>query len=284
MMPTSSEGWTAHIQGVAGMMQSRGPSAFCDGIPHLLFIGFRPLIVRSFHAPYIFTAYVDQVLEALMKRRRTFLAADEWQAIPFSTQSPSPMQVLLGQASTMPLLLEEADKADVDVQVVRQSFTSVLDTLKAWEADFLTRDETVYWSVPSAHLKSSVDPELLPDTCFEFLDVSHANSLSHCWAFQIVCLLQLDAFEEQMCEVQSEETQELDHNRKVEILGLCTQICQGSPYLLQPQMSLYGPLSAAFPLRMVSEMLKSMPERGLAQSKWCSAIQDRLVSKGIMPM
>ncbi|KAH3979738.1 hypothetical protein HBI24_000610 [Parastagonospora nodorum] len=268
MMPTSSEGSTAHIQGVAGMMQSRGPSAFCDGITHLLFVGFRPLIV----------------LEALMKRRRTFLAADEWRAIPFSTQSPSPMQVLLGQASTIPLLLEEADKADMDVQVIRKSFASALDTLKAWEDDFLSRDDTVYWPVPSAHLKSSVDPQLLPDTCFEFLDVSHANSLSHCWAFQIVCLLQLDAFEEQMCEVQSKETQELDHNRKAGISGLCTQICQGLPYLLQPEMSLYGPLSATFPLRMVSESLKSMPERGLDQSKWCNAIQDRLISKGIMPM
>jgi hypothetical protein len=45
-MPTTSNGWTAHIQGVAAMMQSRGPSAFTDGIPHLLFVGFRPLIVR----------------------------------------------------------------------------------------------------------------------------------------------------------------------------------------------------------------------------------------------
>jgi hypothetical protein len=45
-MPTTSDGWAAHIQVVAAMMQSRGPFAVTDGIPHLLFVGFRPLIVR----------------------------------------------------------------------------------------------------------------------------------------------------------------------------------------------------------------------------------------------
>jgi hypothetical protein len=49
MMPTSSDGWMVHIKGVAAMMQSRGPLDFKDGIPHLLFVGFRPLIVRTLH-------------------------------------------------------------------------------------------------------------------------------------------------------------------------------------------------------------------------------------------
>lgn len=194
------------------------------------------------------------------------------------------MQVLLGHALTIPALLEEADKIEIDIQVMKKSFESALDTLTAWEDHFLSCDETIYWPIPSDRLKSSVDPDLLPDTCFEFFDVSHANSLSHCWAFRIVCLLQLDALDGQMSGVQSEETQELGHNRKDQILELCTQICRGSPYLLQPEMSLYGPLSVAFPLRMVSESLKIMPERDIAQSKWCSAIQQRLITKGIFPL
>jgi hypothetical protein len=194
------------------------------------------------------------------------------------------MQVLLRHASTIPALLEEADKTEIDTQVMQKSFESALDTLTAWEDQFLSCDQTIYWPIPPGRLNSSVDPELLPGTCFEFFDVSHANSLSHCWAFRIVCLMQLNAFDEIMSGIQSEKTQQPGHNRRDEILELCTQICQGLPYLLQPEMSLYGPLSAAFPLRMVSESLKIMPERDLAQSKWCGALQQRLIVKGIFPL
>ena len=45
LVPTSSDGYKAHLRGVAAMMQSRGPDAFKEGVAHLMFVGVRPLIV-----------------------------------------------------------------------------------------------------------------------------------------------------------------------------------------------------------------------------------------------
>jgi hypothetical protein len=99
---------------------------------------------------------------------------ERWRTIPFSIQHPSPMQVLLGHASVVPSLLEQADKRLTDRQNSQRTFRSVLDTLQV-----LSHDET-FRPVASTCIHSLIPPELLPDICFDFLDVSHANSLSHC--------------------------------------------------------------------------------------------------------
>jgi hypothetical protein len=44
-VPTSHHGYNTHLRGVAAMMQSRDPSAFREGVAHLMFAGVRPLIV-----------------------------------------------------------------------------------------------------------------------------------------------------------------------------------------------------------------------------------------------
>jgi hypothetical protein len=58
-------------------------------------------------------------------------------------------------------------------------------------------------------------------------------------------------------------------------------ICQGLPYLLQKQMSLYGSMSTGFPLHMVSESLQTLQlqDRGLVG--WCTAVKEQIQSQRI---
>lgn len=49
LVPTSREGWIAHIRGIGRMMEMCGPESFTGPIAHQLFIGFRPLVVRMTH-------------------------------------------------------------------------------------------------------------------------------------------------------------------------------------------------------------------------------------------
>jgi hypothetical protein len=192
------------------------------------------------------------------------------------------MQVLLGHAAVVPSLLERANHHINDNQILHRSLQVALETLEKWENDFVLCDETNCWLVPSCELDSSIGLGLLPETCFNFLDVSHANSLTHCWAFRIVCLLQLCKLGCQEHEgAISDEKQDIEEGRKADILILCTQICQGLPYLLQNDMSLYGPLSAAFPLRMVLESLNTLQLTESDHAGWCKAIKMQLLSKGI---
>lgn len=49
LVPTSREGWIAHIRGIGRMMEMCGPESFARPVSHQLFIGFRPLVVRIKH-------------------------------------------------------------------------------------------------------------------------------------------------------------------------------------------------------------------------------------------
>lgn len=47
MVPTSKEGWMAHVRGVGELMRLSGPKVFSSGVPYKLFVGFRPLLVSE---------------------------------------------------------------------------------------------------------------------------------------------------------------------------------------------------------------------------------------------
>lgn len=48
LIPTSREGWVAHIRGIGRMMELCRPESFTKPISQQLFVGFRPLIVRIY--------------------------------------------------------------------------------------------------------------------------------------------------------------------------------------------------------------------------------------------
>lgn len=54
----------SHLRGVAAIMQRCGPYAFRDGVPHLLFVGFRPLIVGQ--------TPCNHYVQSLMRERLDF--------------------------------------------------------------------------------------------------------------------------------------------------------------------------------------------------------------------
>lgn len=281
-MPTSPNGWIAHLEGVGAMMQSHGPDAFTEGIPHLLFVGFRPLIVRLQLLPSLSKANVTKVLGSLIKQKTTFLMEDTWRSIPFSKQRPSPMQVLLGIAAAIPSLLEKMGRDSTDHDALHKALSVALIDLKDWEDGFLRSETTIYWPVPWKEIALDRTSHSLPDVLFNFMDVSHANSLSHCWAFHIVCLLQLfDLENQQNIQTQCDHSRTPENHQPKEILHLCTLICQGLPYLLQDEMRLYGPLSAAFPLRMVFSSLKGLGLEDSTYMEWANAIKEVLLAKGV---
>ncbi len=47
---TSLSSWTAHLQGLAELMQLSRPEVYASGIPHRLFVGARPALVRPLEA------------------------------------------------------------------------------------------------------------------------------------------------------------------------------------------------------------------------------------------
>lgn len=192
----------------------------------------------------------------------------------------SRMQILLGHATAIPPLLEAMEYDEPNLQTIRKSFLEVLDTLQSWEDNFVF-EGMLHRTIAPNQLDLPSNPRLLPNPCFDFVDVTHANSLTHCWAFRVICLLQLSKLETRLSGNEGIACA-ADYGRLTDISDLCTMICQGLPYLLQKQMSLYGSMSASFPLHIVSESLRTLqlPDCGLVG--WCTAVKEQVQSQRIV--
>lgn len=58
LIPTSSEGWIAHVRGIGQMMELCGPESFTRRTSLQLFLAFRPLIVCVFVLPTVKSFFV----------------------------------------------------------------------------------------------------------------------------------------------------------------------------------------------------------------------------------
>lgn len=198
---------------------------------------------------------------------------EQWQSLPFAVNPATRMQLLLNHATAIPPLLETMESNIFDKQSVQAGFSDILQNLQDWEDSFVA-DGMLYKSVNLEHLDLPADRQLLPDPCFNFLDISHANSLTHCWAFRAVCLLHLTKLK---ILAPGGETQTFGIKQLcVEIKDLCYKICRGLPFLLQKDMSLYGSMSAGFPLHMVSESLRTLKMEDRDLTTWCTAIKEHI--------
>lgn len=202
-----------------------------------------------------------------------------WQSTPFSIHPASGMQVLLGHAAAIPPLLEAMEDEQSDPRISRAGIQDVLSRLQEWEDSFMT-DGTLYRSISPAEMDLPTISQRLPTLCFAFTDVSQANSLTHCWSFRIVCLLQLSRLDK-ILNGSGDVACSSENNRHEDIECLCISICQGLPYLLQREMRFYGSMSAGFPLHMVSESLQTFNSKNCDLNTWCAAIKEQMLSQKI---
>lgn len=264
LMPTSEDGWTSHLRGVAAMMYAQGPETFIDGISHLLFVGFRPLIV----------------LDSIVHRTGTFLEEESWRTIPFTKQRCSTMQDLLGYGTSIASLLEKVDRVTYEVPEALWSLSVLDQTLQDWETSHLQQGDVGYWPVTPNQLNLNASLQGLPDTCFAFPNVASGNALTHCWAFRVVCLLEVMGPERSITDEASSNNATLNEGSwRSRILDLTMMICQGLPYLVQQNMGLYGPLSAAFPLGMVNKTIHRLGLQDHRIAAWHSLIQAQIVPR-----
>lgn len=204
---------------------------------------------------------------------------NRWQNVPFIVHRATRMQVLLSHATAIPPLLEAMD-SDTDPQSSQAGLLKILDTLRDWEDSFVA-DSMLHQSVGPSHFGLPIDSLLLPNPCFTFLDVSHANCFTHCWAFRIVCLIELAKLEAtKVGGPLNLLAVEFDSRAEVKDLGY--KICRALPFLLQKDMSLYGSMSAGYPLHVVSESLRTMQLEDQNLITWSTAIKEHIQNRSIV--
>lgn len=189
------------------------------------------------------------------------------------------MQILLSHATAIPPLLEGMNSNTVDMQSHRAAFSEMLKRLRDWEDSFVA-DSMLVQAVDPKHFDLPIDSLFLPNPCSTFSDVSHANCLTHCWAFRIVCLMELARLETSL----ESTTNAFDagYDRHAEVKNLCHKICKALPYLLQRDMSLYGSMSAGYPLHVVSESLRITQVEDRDLITWCTTIKYHIQNRSIV--
>lgn len=196
----------------------------------------------------------SQILHAFDTRKSTFLGAPEWKAEPFRHVVEDPLQTLLSEACSIPAILEMLDHCSDDREpAARQAaiqFVEAINRLDQWHksAKMTGGNLTRFQEISTA------------GTNFDFPNITVANSLSHYWAFWIICATQIKRIRAQQPDI-SEDCLLIDGEypeseavaRK--ILRLSSSILASTGYLMREDMKLYGTASAFFPLHIARSAL-----------------------------
>ncbi|KAF2147046.1 uncharacterized protein K452DRAFT_240175 [Aplosporella prunicola CBS 121167] len=281
MLPSSENGWKAHAKGVGELIKLCGPAMFISGVPHKLFVGFRPLLV----------------LASFSSCEATFLDQEEWKSIPFYLHPQVPMQSLLSIAVAIPPIIKKVEiltnssppnDSFSKAYNARSAFCDIVRRFEEWE--LLLSQET---AGPLCSLLAASDMHAshvgqIPNHRIRlwFPNISVANGLTHLWAFQIICFVQIKKLESAFPTLApGNDLPEIftpsSIRQEKEATNIATKICQSAEYLMQDDMKLYGPASITFPLETALDFFKNDSRQHEEKIAWCYRIYDRLAQKGL---
>ena len=205
------------------------------------------------------------------------------------------LQKLINQAVKLPDLLSTFDKIGnvaspsnlAATTQLRNDFRDFLESLRKWEGN-LTSEESLplYWIRPT-YTESSITAK---DVLW-YPNIMTANSLTHCWAFEIIARTQLAALERSttdakgsgLCYKHSRPDLHTasESSEQRSIAALAEMVCDSMPYLLQSEFKLYGPGSAFFTLPTAMRVFQDEPNRYRLHILRCEAIIDHLAGIGV---
>ncbi|KAL3294851.1 n-terminal fungal transcription regulatory domain-containing protein, partial [Colletotrichum asianum] len=237
--PTSSSAATVHARGIGELIQLRPPQFYASGTPHKLFVGFRPILI----------------LHAFDTQKSTFLGAPEWKAEPFRHVVEDTLQTLLSEACAIPAILELLDLCgDNSGPAARQAVTQFMEAINRLDRRHKSANINVRDFTPLPETSTA-------GTNFEFPNITVANSLSHYWAFWIICATQIKRLMAQHPNI-SEDRLLIDGERPEsevvtrKVLQFSSSILESTGYLMREDMKLYGTASALFPFHIARSALE----------------------------
>ncbi|KAF2738349.1 hypothetical protein EJ04DRAFT_62686 [Polyplosphaeria fusca] len=234
-MGNSIEGFLSHASGFSALIEFCPPEWFTFNTFHFIYVGCRPILL----------------FKAIMQRRSTFLAQEEWVTKPFEAYPPAAMQQFISEMAILPAILEEIDASkhlDQDEAIIKSqeldsNLQVVIDRLEILKSRFA--DDI---------LERQVSNE---GKSIFYADLLAANILSHIRSFEIICLMERVQLKRRMSTENHESScQPWPESVRSRIHMLATDVCRTLTYMLKDEMGLYGPVSALFPLKIANSALR----------------------------
>jgi len=234
-----SVGWISHAQGAARLIELRGPSKHSARQSHHVFLGARLPILYS----------------AIVRRKRTFLAREDWLTLPWSsTPCKTYHDQLVDYAVELPGLLEDFDKLrrkahvpdiHVSLQELLRACHTRKDVLIEWEhgkkqfsRPVVIRHELRKDDSYPFHREMSWENHLFMNASLVYWSIQLVLSTTIC---QIELLLNSMGFPG--ANLYSETTSSQQQARQ-----FATCIAQSVPYALMPDMGALGIIHITFPM------------------------------------
>lgn len=229
------------------------------------------------------------MFQAFFTRKSSFLAQKDWKIIPFRHRPPSDMQSLLSDVASLPSILEATDIlrdnsssiASTKALKLKTDVLCILNSLSRWKYRF----ETEATELPNfTHDKqSSGHPDEIEHVLW-FPSLLIANINIHVWAFELVCLLEMERLQSFLREhgyhTELEKNTSSENYIQTRTLELAIRICRSLKYLMQDEMRLHGPASAIFPLQIAYETLSKNQYANAAHLQHCWGLFKRIRHKG----
>ncbi|KAJ9649909.1 hypothetical protein H2198_010766 [Neophaeococcomyces mojaviensis] len=234
-----SVGWISHAQGAARLIELRGPSKHITRQSHHVFLGARLPILYS----------------AIVRRKRTFLAREDWLTVPWTTVPVKTYHdILVDHVTRIPGFLEDFDKlretahhprTRISLHELLQACHALKDVLTKWEhgKKQLSRPVVIQHEqqkddpYPFDH-EMSWENHLFMNASLVYWSAQLVLSVTVC---QIELLLGSIGFPRANMHVETTSSSQQAHQ-------FATCIAQSVPYALMPDMGALGINHITFPM------------------------------------
>lgn len=189
----------------------------------------------------------------------------------------------MSDVAILPSLLEEADvlrssspnTVFARAQTVKAGIMEVLGHVSIWKDRYQMKGtDPSYFVTQHPGVKHQQDS----DAFFSFPDSMTGNMHAHAWAFEIICLTEIEKID--MLLPDEGCTNNL-RNFRDRIFRLAARICQSIRYFLRDEMKLFGPATAIFPLKIAYDALSVDPHRNHEHLTRCRQLIVCIHRKGL---
>ena len=264
-----SRSWLSHAQGAARLIEYRGPERHRSRQAHHVFLGSR----------------VPTIYAAILSRKATYLATEEWRSIPWKTQHRTYYDKLVDTATDIPGLLADIDAANIGSanpltytrkQELLQDLANVQKCLDTWKKH-VKRNGVAR----TIRHNPSPDDKYPYDTEYWFENHLFMKAHSIYWACSLVIA---EAAEELLNDLQAYDMKRntvdtADYEGLFDSKKHATAIAHAIPYCLQHDMGALGASIINFPANLSLRYFRRA--RDVPTVYWLSLVFKNMRNRGL---
>lgn len=304
-------GWISHAQGVARLVEARGPDSFDPPLAHMMFKTFRQTIVglNRYPLPTLCSDIRVQMIQDLQGRKASVFTSPEWQSGPWKKHRKGPDQTLYDIGADLATLLADADrcKSMQDGRVLASERVALVKNcgsleskLEAWFDQLLEDIPAPHYWAEFSNIQNPLDDaegrKLFP-VSYRFPNIFIARILMDFWAISVLLHSTTLVVYRSLTggtnptwpehPADDKRTPVLPKHRSMPppkairqrnlLSSLADNIAQCMEYCLGKDMGTLGPQWALFGLRVAMQTYLYTPD--YKKHQWLNNIHDRIADE-----